>query len=365
MRKLLFNLHLYCALIVGVFVVIIGLSGSIIAFEPELDRLMNPHLFRVEPQGQTLSVAELFQDAARAYPGQKIGNLHLPQSATDSAEFNIKGPRQVFMNPYTGAIIGERNPRTLLSNIHQIHQRLLIGGGESHTGANVVAFITGILVFLVISGVYLWWPLKRVKIKWNGSARRVHFDLHNTVGIYSALFLLVLGITGLVVRFDDDIEQYLLRTSGAHKIGKNARSTPQKGGTSITPDEAIQIALNAMPGTQALSISRPPNPKASYLVALHFPEDLTPGGRSWVNVDQYSGKVVNEQNSRTVAMGSRAIIWNRRIHTGDLLGLPTKALMSLSCMMLIIQAITGYYMWWKKLRARQRQTELAAKPTLA
>ncbi len=212
--------------------------------------------------------------------------------------------------------------------------------------------------------MYLWWPLKRAKIKWSASARRVHFDLHNTVGIYSALFLFVLGVTGLAVRFDDDIEQYLHRTTGTQKIGKNVPSVAPRKGTAVTADQAVQIALDAMPGTRVLSISRPPNPKASYLVALRFPEDLTPGGRSWVNIDQYSGKVVNEQNSRTAPIATRAIIWNRRIHTGDLLGFPTKALMSLSCLMLVSQAITGYYLWWKKLRARQRQTELAAKSTL-
>jgi uncharacterized iron-regulated membrane protein len=33
MRKLLFNLHLYLALIVGLFVVIIGVTGSFLEFD--------------------------------------------------------------------------------------------------------------------------------------------------------------------------------------------------------------------------------------------------------------------------------------------------------------------------------------------
>jgi len=119
----------------------------------------------------------------------------------------------------------------------------------------------------------------------------------------------------------------------------------------------LQIALAALPGTQALSISVPGGPKGSYLVSLHYPEDLTPGGRSWANVDQFGGKVVGFQDSRTVAMGTRAIIFNRATHTGDLFGYPTKILVSLSSLMLVIQAITGYYMWWKKLRLRQKREE--------
>lgn len=174
-------------------------------------------------------------------------------------------------------------------------------------------------------------------------------------GIYSAAFLLVLGITGIVVHFDGDLEKYLHQQAGTKKIGKNLPSVGQPGARPVTPDGAVAIALAALPGTKPLAITVPPNPKASYLVAVRYPEDLTPGGRSWVNVDRYSGKVLGLQNSRTVAAGTRTIIYNRAIHTGDVLGYPSKILVSLSSLMLVIQAITGYYMWWKKLRVRQRQ----------
>lgn len=361
MRKLLLNLHLYGALIAGLFIVVIGVTGSIMAFEPELDRLTHPHLFNVQPAGQPLPVADLFRAASRAYPGQRIGNIRLPQSAEDSAQFSVKGPRQVFLNPYTGAILGVRNPATVLATIHQIHLRLLAG----EIGSWMVTIATCVLLFLVASGIYLWWPFKRATVKWSASARRVHFDLHNTAGIYSACFLFVLGLTGIAIHFDNSLEDFLHHRAGTRKIGRNAPSIPEKGAMPIDADQAVRIALQAVPGTQPLLVVPPGSPKASYLIALHFPEDLTPGGRSWVNIDQYSGKVLTEQNSRTVAMGTRAIIWNRAIHTGDVYGLPTKALMSLSSLLLVLQAITGYYMWWKRLRARQRQLDLAAEATLA
>jgi len=142
--------------------------------------------------------------------------------------------------------------------------------------------------------------------------------------------------------------------AGTAKIVKNTPSTVVPGAARITPDQAIESALASMPGTTPLAISVPQNPQASYLVALRFPEDLTPGGRSWANVDQYSGKVINTQNSRTVAAGTKTIIVNRAFHTGDILGVFTKIIMSLSALMLVVQAITGYFMWWKKLRTKQR-----------
>jgi uncharacterized iron-regulated membrane protein len=56
MRKLLFNLHLYLALVTGLFVVIIGVTGSVMAFEEDIDRLLNPNLFHVDPSGQQMPV---------------------------------------------------------------------------------------------------------------------------------------------------------------------------------------------------------------------------------------------------------------------------------------------------------------------
>jgi uncharacterized iron-regulated membrane protein len=350
LRKVLLNLHLYGALIVGLFIVLIGVTGSIMVFEEGWDRLLNPALYKVQPQGQQMPVSGLLSAAAKAYPGQRINNIRLPKDETDSAGFGVRGPKQVFMNPYTGEILGERNPKTVLSTIHQLHLRLNMG----ENGSTIVTGVTGVLLFLVGSGIYLWWPQKRLKIKWNAiSSWRLNFDTHNVVGVYSALFLFLLGCTGIVIHFDNDLEQYLHKASGTAKIGKNAPSVVQKGVGPINPDQALEIALAARPGTKALFISVPPNPKASYLVWLHYPEDLTPGGRSWVNVDQYSGKVINFQDSRTVPIGTRAIIINRAIHTGDLFGTVTKVLMCVSSLMLITQAITGYFMWWKKLRVRQ------------
>lgn len=352
MRKVLFNLHLYGALIVGLFVVLIGVTGSIMVFEEGLDRLFHPQFFKVRPQGEPLPVGSLFTAAAKAYPGQKIGSMRLPRDADDSASFNIRGPRQIFLNPYSGKVLGERNPKTVLTTIHQLHLRLNMG----ETGASIVAGVTAVLLFLVASGVYLWWPQKRLTIKWNAATSwRLYFDLHNVVGVYAALFLFILGCTGFVIHYDNDLEQYLHKRAGTTRINRNIPSVPRNGVSPISPNRALQSALAELPGTKALFLNLPPNPKASYLIALHYPEDLTPGGRSWATVDQYSGIVVGFQSSRTVAMGTRAIILNRAIHTGDIFGTVSKIVMCLSGLMLITQAITGYLMWWKKLRANKPQ----------
>jgi len=68
----------------------------------------------------------------------------------------------------------------------------------------------------------------------------------------------------------------------------------------------------------------------SHNVRMRFPEDRTPGGRSWVSIDQYSGKVLVAQNSRTAPLAVRASLMNREIHTGDVFGTPSRIVMSAS-----------------------------------
>ncbi len=251
MRKLIFNLHLYGALIAGLFVVVIGVTGSIMAFEDDIDRLTHPGLFHVEPQGAAMPVADLLKAAQKAYPGQRIGSIRFPQRATDAAQFTVKGPRGVFINAYTGAILGERNPVTVLSKIHQLHLRLLMSPSSGKAGGNIVAAATAVLLFLVLSGIYLWWPVKRASINWSANARRIHFDLHNTAGIYSAAFLLVLGITGIVIRFDDDIETYLHQRAGTQKTAKNVPSGIQLNTAPVPASVAAAAGCIAPTATNA------------------------------------------------------------------------------------------------------------------
>jgi uncharacterized iron-regulated membrane protein len=341
-RKLIFNLHLYTALVAGIFVVILGVTGSIMAFEDQLDRIFNPALFTVQPGTHKLPIPQLLDTLRGAFPGQKFNGLHTGSKPNESYYTGIKGG-QAFVNPYTGQILGTRTTPTVLGNIHQLHLRLLLGP----TGKSIVNIVAFTLVWLVISGLYLWWPLKRARISFGASFRRLVFDTHHAVGIYAALFLLAAGLTGIGIHFDDAISEWLNERTHSKAPVRMVPSTPIEGVKPITPDEAIARALDALPGTSSLSYGGPNGPRGSYYVVVHFPEDLTPGGRSWVVVDQYSGKPLFIENSRTAPAGTWTIIQNRAIHTGDILGYPSKIAMSLSCFMLIVQALTGYYLWLK------------------
>src|SRR5947207_1967638 len=103
MRKLLFNLHLYVALIVGLFIVILSTTGTLAAFGPELDALLNPKLFHVEPQNTPPLPFHTLAGIVSQKFGERVTTLRMPDAPDQSYTATVaRGATQVFLNGYTG-----------------------------------------------------------------------------------------------------------------------------------------------------------------------------------------------------------------------------------------------------------------------
>ncbi len=261
----------------------------------------------------------------------------------------------VYVNPYSGAILGQLRfgGPVFLNVIHQLHTHLLFRGlgglgGKVVTGAALVLFV------LLLSGLYLWWPLKRIRISWRGSAaRRSWFDLHNTIGAVSLIVLLALCGTGIAIGFERTSTRLFYTMTGSEPVPRPNPHVPipAANAVQIGLDSAFAIARAALPGAAPFAADVPARDEA-YFIRARYPEDRTPGGRSQVLIDSYTGRVLFAQGSRTAPAGARMVIANRAIHTGDLGGIPGKIVVSLVSLGLVFQVITGLLMW---IRRSQRE----------
>jgi uncharacterized iron-regulated membrane protein len=342
MRNLILNLHLYGALIGGLFIIVLGVTGSILTFQEELDHLLNPGLFNIAPQDQTLPLSAIQESLHKKYPDKTFWRYSLPQAANRPYVAQFKST-QVFINSHTGAIIGSRETPTVLDNIRTLHTSLWLGS----TGRNLVTAATFLSVFLIVTGIYLWWPIRNT-----GTARGLSFYLHYALGIYFSLFLLALSLSGLVLAFEGSIAPWMFKVTQSTQALYNAPSTVVPGVTSITFTQALEIVSTTFPYVIPQSITIPSGPKGSYRIIVKSREGAVDYGEGWILLDQYSGKVLVEQDSHTISTGSKIMSGNGSIHTGIILGLPSKILMSLSSLILAVQTITGYCLWWKKLRRK-------------
>jgi len=342
MRKLVLSVHLYAALITGVFIMILGVTGSIMAFEDQIDHVTHRHLFFVTPQARPLSLAELATAAVRRFPGEKAAFFGLSASP-DLSSYVAFSSGNVYVDPYTGEVLGVRSGPTWLSYVHQFHLRLSAGD----TGKKIVSWVGVVMLFLLLSGLYLWWPVKRATIKWDAAPKRLWFDVHSAVGIFSLVFLLLLTVTGIVIGFESVSTPFFFSITHSEPLRANFRATARPGVVRLTPDQAVDAARAAMPGATPIAVNVP-GPTGVYRVALRYPEDLTPGGRSRVFVDPYGGDILQVESSRTTAAGTRMVNANRAIHTGDIYGVPSKAVMSIASLTAALQVFSGVMLWWKR-----------------
>ena len=181
----------------------------------------------------------------------------------------------------------------------------------------------------------------------------------------SVALLVVLAATGVMIGFEQTTVPWLYKVTGSapSQLPKNL-PPPPLGARPITPDRALEIARAALPGAAPFMIGVP-GPNGAYRISSRYPEDRTPGGRSRIMVDQYTGNVLFAEGSRTAPAGTRLVIANRAIHTGDIFGIPSKVLMSLASLMLVAQVISGFAMWWKRTRNKRTATRQARAPDQA
>jgi len=122
------------------------------------------------------------------------------------------------------------------------------------------------------------------------------------------------------------------------------------GATRISIDRAIAIAEDALPGAFASNVGLPAGSKGVFRIFKKFPEDRTPAGRSRVVLDQFSGAVLQVENTRTAPLGTRILNLKRSAHTGDIFGAPTQALYFLVSLGIALQAMSGALIWWNGKR---------------
>jgi uncharacterized iron-regulated membrane protein len=356
-RKVILNLHLCAGVIAAVFLLLLGLSGSILVFENQIDRAINGRLCWVPPDSHNLSLSDLKASLERSHPGYHVAGFSISErdDLAWSAFLDPPQPKEdglgVAINPHTGAVLGtDSDENRLVNKVHQFHTHLLAG----QVGSEIMGWAGVFLLLLSLSGLILWWPRKIFTVKRRSPGRRMIFDLHNTIGIYSSIFLLIFAATGIVIHWEKLASTWANHITHSPSLQPVPRpEPPPPGAVPIDPDRLLAIAAEAAPGARPTVLQLADSPARPVRIIMKYPEDHTPAGRTNIYLDSYSGKVLAAQVSRTAPVGFKITrMWNREIHTGDILGWPTQILACLVSLMLPVMSITGPLIWWTRRRKR-------------
>ena len=354
MRKWILKIHLWVGLVSAAFVIVLGLSGAIIAFENDFDHWFSPGLWYVTPQPERVSQQALADMVQQKFAPAKITAIILQDSRDDLAQvYFLSNDLEVHVNPYTAAILGTRDhgPRIneVVNVVHQLHIRLVhIRIGSTDVGKILVEIAGVELLLMIPTGIWLWWKKKQYRISWKSNWKRINWDLHSAVGIYSVLFLTLATVTGFFISFERPL--YWITKSGPLERVQAPRSTPPTGTSQVVDlDAVLRASDDALPNAVSVAIGIPRGPKGVFVIQKRVPRDQSRSVHSAVYVDQFSGKALKVEDFNQISAGYRAVRINRSIHTGDYWGLPSRIVLSLWSALLGVMAITGVIIWWKKL----------------
>jgi uncharacterized iron-regulated membrane protein len=353
-RDLVLKLHLILGATAAIFLVILGLTGAIIAFENDIDHWFSPGLFYVHG-GTPLPESELIKAVETRFAPAHVNSVHIAREPNLVHAMQTSDRATVYVNQYTGEILGTRTgpsrAQRIVGYIHQFHTRLVPDPRQARRAADIgerVVEAAGlVLCLLVPTGLILWWRVKRARVKWSAQWFRICFDSHVVLGVYAALFLLIAAITGVLVAQENWV--YSALHSPSLTPFPKMQSTPGAGLVPITADRAGQIAHESLPGTTVTDFMLPNGPKGFFAVILRVPEETSEAAHSYVFIDQFTGRVLYISNFLKNSPGYRAVRFNRSIHTGDVFGTTGHVIMSLSSLALVVMAITGLVIWLKKL----------------
>jgi uncharacterized iron-regulated membrane protein len=365
MRKVIGKIHLWLSMFVGIFIVFIGITGSLLVFEPEINSLLHPDLYKVT-EGKKVTYQETLKIVAHSFSKGEINRVYTPNSpeARGVYLFQLKeGPKQetIFVDPGTGQINGILGDKSFFNIILDFHKSLLL---ENFKGENIVGIIGFLFFFITLSGIYLWWPgIKKwkngFKMRRSKNAYVKKYDVHKVIGGVAIPFLLIVSLTGALFAYDETIFGW---------FGGHAKVTPPKENLISKPlptgklplDQLLRIAEKEVSKGIIEQVRIPENKgkgMSEEAIEVRLSRSYDPGNgniRLWL--DQYSGKIVGRLDPK-VNRGLLYQIWHLPLHTGSFGGIVTKILYAAGGLTPSILMFTGTYMWRIKRRKKIKKTK--------
>jgi uncharacterized iron-regulated membrane protein len=271
-----------------------------------------------------------------------------------------RGPT-LFLNPYTGAILGEYDShKSGFHFIEEIHRGLVAGRvGKLIMGINSIIFL-----FILGTGIVLWWPAakqafsQRLRIKWGSSWKRLNHDFHIVLGFYASVFLFIMAATGVGMSFD-----WVGKTINTLTHSPQQRPEPPTSAAAAPDapkfgaDAALAFARRQDAGARSYTVQLPKEPTGSIQLGTLPAAALFERATNDTYLDQHTGQVLRQQSYAEKPVGQRIRGLFKPVHTGAIFGWPTKVLAFVFALLGVTFPITGTIMWLNRTRKTKKKPQ--------
>jgi uncharacterized iron-regulated membrane protein len=383
-RKRWLNVHLWLGLGFGLFLAVVGLTGSVLVFWHELDESINPSLYEATPSNglSPKPIDDLIAAAKQSAPkgwdsawldapkenGNYVFGFYYPETSPNPEEVQSLN---IAINPYTAEVAGRRvfyhawNPlkHSLVGFFFKLHYALFLG----ETGGTIVGVLSVLFLISVLTGLILWWPLtgnwKRVlTIKRRASSERFNHDLHQSAGFYSLIVKLALLMSGMYFNLPDQFKWLVERFSTLTPAAEAAQVTSVK--------VADPLIVNALKKAQATYPNATPHyysfgsgDKAVFTACFKDVPSLRSKvlDMGCVDIDPASGEILQIKDPAHGSAGDVFMQWQWPLHSGAAFGWTGRILVFITGLLCPLIFVTGAIRWLQKRKAKRLHNLLLQK----
>jgi uncharacterized iron-regulated membrane protein len=334
-------------------VVVVCVTGAALVFRIDMQRALDPLLFTPSAAGPLADPVAVMASVTRAYPQHKLSGVDAPTTVrptylayvTSGAEF-----RTVLIDPVSTAVLGELPERRAIRILQDLHYNLL-GGRTGRTVNGIGAFA---ILALCATGLVIWWPGVRAwrrgfTVDFSRDARRVLWELHRAVGIWSVAFIALTAVTGLSFAFPAGFRAAVNRLSPITSL-QLPRSAERVEGVEIPSwQQMIDRARSFVADRPIARVVLPFGERGAFLV-MFADRSPTPAGSALtpIYLDQYTGERLAAASATPTwgdAVMSRVTPW----HVGGVGGQAGRIAWFVLGLSPAVLFVTGLLVWWKRV----------------
>lgn len=363
-KKWISRLHLWLGLGSGLVVFIVAVTGCIFVFHDEIKDFTRDYR-KVEVENSAWTTpSKLQQKALQKFPGAEPGMVVYQGQDRSAFVYTLieRVPYHLYFNPYSGEFLKAENlENDFFLIVEDLHMHLWL---PEKIGKQVIGISTLIFLFMLVSGIILWWPKKRknfknrLKIKWDAKWKRINYDWHGVTGIYISLLAFFIAVMGLSFSYEwVNKGLYDMANFWQEKPGDNIDIKIQSGELESSPN-AIDVA---MVKTQELK----PNDQMFFvweqgeslpIVTGSYPTALAYDHQSNFYFHPRDGKLLKEHDYREKSAGMKLQEMTYGLHTGQYFGLPGKILAFFASLFVAGLPVSGFiiYLGRKKKASKKK-----------